>query len=131
MNAIKTFAFAAAAVATVAGFASQAQAETTWGRNDTKNPIWVTVYLYGGHSVQVGYYCLMPGQTNLVDDGRLGNVGDNGYVRAEVKKGKNKCDDTIHDFTTTVPMAYQKNRGMLVFTASQKDAKPTTEFKWK
>lgn len=125
MNAFKKLAAVTVAAALLTGVAGQAQAYTIWVKNNTKNAIWITVYLYGSHEGKQGYYCVLPGNTREDSRWKYGNQGGGVYVRAEVKDSDTSCGNhkNIGDVTTGYMTVSSSNRSMATFSSSWKGNK--------
>lgn len=125
MNALKKLAAVTVAAALLTGVAGQAQAMKIWVKNDTKNALWITVYLYGSHNGKKGYYCVLPGDTRDDYRGEYGNVGSGVYVRAEVKESDTSCGNhkNIGDVTTGYMEVSRSDRSMATFSSGWKGNK--------
>ncbi|WP_375456416.1 hypothetical protein [uncultured Methylobacterium sp.] len=122
MNVLKKLAAVTVAAALLTGVASQAQAMKIWVKNDTKNALWITVYLYNGHNGKEGYYCVLPGDTREDYRWKYGNQGGGVYVRAEVKESDTSCGNhkNIGDVTTGYMTVSESDRSMAIFSSSWK-----------
>lgn len=126
MNAFKKIAATAIAVATLAGFAGQANAYTIWAKNNSKNAIWISVYLYGGHNQNKAWFCILPGEEKSGSHNTIGNVGGGVYVRAELKDSATSCGNhsNKHDVTTSYVEVSRSNRTMVIWTNNSKGQRP-------